>query len=230
LKIRTMRQDAEAGTGAVWTTSIRDPRITLLGRILRWTHLDELPQLWNVLRGDMVLVGPRPERPEFTGKLARAIPGYLDRLAVLPGITGLAQVNLPADSDLESVRRKLVLDFEYVRRASFSLDLRIVLCTCFRVLGIRSRRLRRLCGLYRSPEELSLTALNLLDGSADTDATTTADLEATVETPQAILDTWVEKSSSRPSEEMEVAAVLRRHADDRASHERASDRMRPRPR
>jgi lipopolysaccharide/colanic/teichoic acid biosynthesis glycosyltransferase len=106
LKIRTMNVDAEASTGAVWTTSLEDPRITPVGRVLRWTHIDELPQLWNVLRGEMALVGPRPERPEFTGMLAQSLPGYLERLVVRPGVTGLAQVNLPADSDVESVAQE----------------------------------------------------------------------------------------------------------------------------
>ena len=90
-KLRTMRCNAEAGTGAVWS-SAGDPRATRLGRALRYLHLDELPQLVNVLRGEMSLVGPRPERPEFVHHLADRIPGYLDRLAVPPGLTGLAQL------------------------------------------------------------------------------------------------------------------------------------------
>lgn len=134
-KIRTMVQDAEAATGAVWTER-QDPRITRVGRVLRRLHLDELPQLLNVLRGDMSLVGPRPERPEFVAVLSEAIPGYLQRLAVEPGITGLAQINLPPDTGLESVRRKLALDLEYVRKAGFLLDLRMLGCTALRVFGI----------------------------------------------------------------------------------------------
>jgi lipopolysaccharide/colanic/teichoic acid biosynthesis glycosyltransferase len=134
-KIRTMRIDAEAKTGAVWAQA-NDPRVTPVGRLLRALHLDELPQLFNVIAGDMVLIGPRPERPEFTQQLARALPEYLDRLCVRPGITGLAQINLPADTDLESVRRKLIVDLEYIAEASFSLDLRIVLATCLRLVGV----------------------------------------------------------------------------------------------
>ena len=102
-KIRSMRQDAEVKSGPVWTTT-KDPRITRVGRFIRTLHLDEFPQLFNVLKGEMALIGPRPERPEFVDKLAREIPGYLDRLSVRPGITGLAQINLPPDSDLDSVR------------------------------------------------------------------------------------------------------------------------------
>ena len=102
-KIRTMRQDAEAASGPMWTQA-HDPRVTFLGRVLRKLHLDELPQLFNVLKGEMSLVGPRPERPEFVRVLAEAIPGYRNRLAVRPGVTGLAQVNLPPDTDIASVR------------------------------------------------------------------------------------------------------------------------------
>ena len=115
-KIRTMRHDAESGTGPVWTQTTRDPRITAIGRVLRQFHLDELPQLLNVVKGEMSVIGPRPERPEFVHVLAESIPGYLKRLVVRPGMTGLAQLNLPPDSDLNSVRRKLALDCEYIRR------------------------------------------------------------------------------------------------------------------
>ena len=148
-KIRTMRCDAEAETGPVWTDE-NDPRITPLGRWLRRLHLDELPQLFNVLLGQMTLIGPRPERPEFTQYLARAIPGYLQRNKVLPGITGLAQINLPPDSDLDSVRRKLVLDLEYVQKANFWLDFRIGLCTGLKMLGLPGLVIARWLGLLRS--------------------------------------------------------------------------------
>jgi len=135
-KLRSMRIDAEAGSGAVWAQH-GDPRVTRLGYWLRKLHLDELPQLINVIRGEMSLIGPRPERPEFVHLLAREIPGYLSRLDVLPGITGLAQINLPPDRDLDDVRRKLVLDREYIESAGLFLDLRILLCTLLRVIGIR---------------------------------------------------------------------------------------------
>ena len=134
-KIRTMKDNAETGTGPVWTRA-GDPRVTRLGKILRKLHLDELPQLFNVLRGEMSLIGPRPERPEFVKLLAKEIPGYVNRLAVPPGVTGLAQINLPPDTDLDSVRRKLALDLDYIRNASLLLDFRMFLCTLVRLLGL----------------------------------------------------------------------------------------------
>lgn len=135
MKFRTMIPDAEKKTGPVWT-SVNDPRITKLGKLLRPTHLDELPQLFNVIMGQMALIGPRPERPEFTVHLEREIPGYMNRSLVIPGITGLAQINLPPDSNLESVRRKLTLDLEYIQTATFWLDVRLFTCTFFRLFHI----------------------------------------------------------------------------------------------
>lgn len=147
-KIRTMYQNAELATGPVWSTKC-DPRSTPLGVILRKLHLDEFPQLINVVRGEMALIGPRPERPEFTQLLAREIPGYTERLKVKPGITGLAQINLPPDSDLDSVRRKLVLDVEYIRHACLALDARISVCTAMRLFAIPSEFASRITGLCR---------------------------------------------------------------------------------
>lgn len=128
LKLRTMVENAEAATGPVWSTG-NDSRITPLGSLLRKTHLDEFPQLLNVLAGHMSLVGPRPERPEFVAKLEWEIPHYLERLQVRPGITGLAQVKLPPDTDTESVRRKVVHDLYYVRYVGPWLDFRILCLT-----------------------------------------------------------------------------------------------------
>lgn len=147
-KIRTMRLDAEAATGPTWTQT-HDPRVILVGRVLRHLHLDELPQLFNILKGDMSLVGPRPERPEFVHVLADAVPGYMNRLAVVPGVTGLAQLNLPPDSDIDSVRRKLVLDCEYVRQASLWLDLRLILGTFVRMFKTPEAWVLSLLGLGR---------------------------------------------------------------------------------
>ncbi|MCC6127013.1 MAG: sugar transferase [Pirellulales bacterium] len=131
-KIRSMTHNAEARTGPAWTQTA-DPRVTPLGRFMRKFHFDELPQLFNVLRGEMSLVGPRPERPEFVKILSRRIPDYANRHAVKPGITGLAQLNLPPDSDLDSVRRKIMLDLEYIQTATLWLDLRLLLCTALRI-------------------------------------------------------------------------------------------------
>jgi lipopolysaccharide/colanic/teichoic acid biosynthesis glycosyltransferase len=128
IKLRSMRADAEAKTGAVWCAA-HDDRITPIGLILRATHIDELPQLINVVKGDMSLVGPRPERPEFVQNFERQIAGYAGRLLVRPGITGLAQLRLPPDTDLESVRNKLEFDLYYVRHVGPWLDLVTVIMT-----------------------------------------------------------------------------------------------------
>ena len=134
-KLRTMRHDCERLTGPQWSTT-NDPRVTSVGRFLRKTHLDELPQLLNVLRGEMSLVGPRPERPEIVNQLEKIIPAYRNREAMLPGVTGLAQVQLPPDTDVEDVRRKLACDLYYRDIASLWLDVRIVLSTILKVFCI----------------------------------------------------------------------------------------------
>ena len=113
IKFRTMYQNAESYSGAVWATK-NDPRITPVGRFLRKTRLDEIPQLFNVLKGDMSLIGPRPERPTFYNELETAIPYFSDRTyGVMPGITGLAQVNQGYDTCLDDVRRKVGFDHSY---------------------------------------------------------------------------------------------------------------------
>ena len=144
-----MHLDAEATTGPMWSPTNADPRVTSIGRFLRWMHLDELPQLWNVLCGDMALVGPRPERPELIQKITRHVSGYLDRLRVLPGITGLAQINLAPDSTYDDVHRKLVLDLEYITAGNLALDLRILACTAAKLLFLRGYWSARLLGLQR---------------------------------------------------------------------------------
>jgi lipopolysaccharide/colanic/teichoic acid biosynthesis glycosyltransferase len=122
-KFRTMIPDAERHTGAVWSTG-NDSRITRVGRILRWTALDELPQLLNIWKGEMSLVGPRAERPEFHEKFVREIPGFQSRLQVLPGLTGLAQVKGAYDLGPEE---KLRYDLRYIQNMSLWLDLKLIL-------------------------------------------------------------------------------------------------------
>ncbi|MGF1580885.1 MAG: sugar transferase [Gemmataceae bacterium] len=134
-KLRTMRHLCERDSGPQWSKP-GDTRITWIGRILRGTHVDEFPQLLNVLRGEMSLVGPRPERPEFLPALEKAVPYYKQRLLVKPGITGLAQVQLPPDTDMNSVRRKLAYDLFYVSRRQVWLDLRLICCTAMQSLFI----------------------------------------------------------------------------------------------
>jgi sugar transferase (PEP-CTERM system associated) len=129
LKLRTMLQDAESASGPVWASGDDDPRVTPLGRLLRKTRLDELPQLWNVLRGDMSFVGPRPERPHFVSKLREVIPFYEERHSVRPGITGWAQVKFPYGSTLEDAEEKLEYDLYYVKHMSMLLDLAVLLET-----------------------------------------------------------------------------------------------------
>lgn len=123
LKFRTMRDDPEAGQ--VWAAR-EDPRVTNVGWLLRTSRLDELPQLFNVLKGDMNIVGPRPEQPEIFAKLRSELPSYPRRQRVLPGITGLAQVTWGQDESLDDVRRKVALDLDYIDRRSALQDLTIM--------------------------------------------------------------------------------------------------------
>jgi exopolysaccharide biosynthesis polyprenyl glycosylphosphotransferase len=134
-KFRTMHADAER-EGAVWA-QVDDPRVTRLGRLLRRTRIDELPQIWNVLCGEMSFVGPRPERPQFTELLEREIPGYQLRNLVRPGVTGWAQVRFRYTSSLHDSRVKLEYDLYYVKNASLLLDVKILFLTIFVVLGMR---------------------------------------------------------------------------------------------
>jgi sugar transferase (PEP-CTERM system associated) len=127
-KFRTMRKDAEADTGATWATD-DDPRITRIGKFLRASRLDEIPQLWCVLKGDMHFVGPRPERPEFVEWLSKEIPYYGVRHVVRPGITGWAQVQYKYGNTLEDAREKLQYDLFYIKNASLGLDLLIIFQT-----------------------------------------------------------------------------------------------------
>ena len=176
-KIRTMRHDAEAGTGAVWTQA-QDPRVTAVGKVFRKLHLDELPQLFNVLRGEMSLVGPRPERPEFVRVLAEAVPGYRNRLAVRPGITGLAQINLPPDTDIISVQQ--IASRLRVRRAGgMWLDTRLMICTFLRLFKVPEGWLQYLLALRRDAKIPGLAEAAL--------AASEADVESSQATPASIL-------------------------------------------
>lgn len=127
-KFRTMCVDAESGTGAVWATP-SDPRLTPVGGFLRKYRLDEIPQLFNVLKGDMNIVGPRPERPQLFASLKESIEHYQLRQRAKPGITGLAQVSQQYDACLDDVRRKVQYDLEYLRRRSLAEDIRIMVKT-----------------------------------------------------------------------------------------------------
>jgi lipopolysaccharide/colanic/teichoic acid biosynthesis glycosyltransferase len=129
LKFRTMSQDAEKGTGAVWAKQ-NDPRVTPIGGILRKAHLDELPQLFNVLKGEMSIVGPRPERPEIVMTLKETIQDYEKRLQVLPGITGLAQVFHRYDETIADVRKKVKYDLLYIKKMCWLAEMRILALTC----------------------------------------------------------------------------------------------------
>ncbi|MEZ5300132.1 MAG: sugar transferase [Verrucomicrobiales bacterium] len=126
-KLRTMRTDAEK-TGAKWATK-GDARVTKIGKLLRKTRIDEIPQFWNILRGDMAFIGPRPERPEFVGDLEKEIPFYRQRHLVKPGLTGWAQINYPYGASIEDAREKLRFDLYYVKHATVELDLHIIVRT-----------------------------------------------------------------------------------------------------
>jgi sugar transferase (PEP-CTERM system associated) len=132
-KFRTMHQDAEAGTGAVWAQK-DDPRVTRIGRFLRMARLDEIPQLWNVLKGDMGFVGPRPERPEFVQWLDEKIPYYNLRHIIRPGVTGWAQVRYQYGATLEETLQKLEYDLYYIKHMSVALDLLIIFETLKTIL------------------------------------------------------------------------------------------------
>lgn len=167
-KLRTMVDRCEEFTGPVWST-VDDPRATRLGRWLRATHLDELPQLWNIVRGEMSLIGPRPERPEIAEQIERVLPSFRSRLAVRPGLTGLAQVLLPPDADINTVRFKLAHDLEYIRRIGVRVDARVALSTALILFGVSGAAARRLLSSFAAyePIEAPVTATPPLRLAAD---------------------------------------------------------------
>jgi lipopolysaccharide/colanic/teichoic acid biosynthesis glycosyltransferase len=139
-KFRSMQADAEAATGPVWSAGASDARITPVGRFLRMTRLDELPQLWNVLRGDMSIVGPRPERPSFVSQLTETIPFYGQRHVLKPGLTGWAQVRYTYGATVEDAIEKLQYDLYYIKNLSLTLDVVIVIETLKIVILRRGAR------------------------------------------------------------------------------------------
>jgi lipopolysaccharide/colanic/teichoic acid biosynthesis glycosyltransferase len=135
-KIRTMKNDAEK-IGATWASE-NDNRVTIIGKILRKLRIDEIPQFWNVIKGDMSIVGPRPERPEFQDELKQSVPHWDARHLVKPGITGWAQIKYRYASSMEASEQKLAYDLYYLRNLSFALDFEIILGT-LRSIGKGSR-------------------------------------------------------------------------------------------
>jgi lipopolysaccharide/colanic/teichoic acid biosynthesis glycosyltransferase len=131
-KLRTMYQGAESASGAIWAMD-HDPRVIGLCRWMRRSHLDELPQLLNVIKGDMSLVGPRPERPEILCELEKEYPDIRKRLTVRPGLTGLAQVRNGYDTSIAAFRHKLEADLEYIERRNWSLELSIMARTLLKI-------------------------------------------------------------------------------------------------
>ncbi len=136
IKFRTMRQDAEADGKAHWAKR-DDPRVTQVGRLLRKTHLDEFPQFWNVLKGDMSLIGPRPERPELVADLEKKIPFYRARLLVKPGLGGWAQVNYGKGASVQGSAEKLEYDLYYIKHRGPVMDFWILLRTVGAIFGFR---------------------------------------------------------------------------------------------
>jgi lipopolysaccharide/colanic/teichoic acid biosynthesis glycosyltransferase len=136
LKLRTMRQDAEADGQAHWAQH-GDPRATRVGKLLRRTHIDEFPQFWNVLIGEMSLVGPRPERPELVAELEKQVPFYRARLLVKPGIGGWAQVNYGKGASVEGSAEKLEYDLYYIQHRSLMMDVWILLRAAGAIFGLR---------------------------------------------------------------------------------------------
>ncbi|MEC7399873.1 MAG: sugar transferase, partial [Pseudomonadota bacterium] len=132
VKLRSMRQDAEKD-GPKWASE-NDPRVTRIGRIIRTVRIDEIPQAWSVLKGEMSFVGPRPERPQFVAQLEEMLPYYAERHMVKPGITGWAQINYPYGASTEDARQKLEYDLYYAKNYSPFLDLLILLQTARVVL------------------------------------------------------------------------------------------------
>jgi lipopolysaccharide/colanic/teichoic acid biosynthesis glycosyltransferase len=211
LKLRTMYLDAERVSGPTWC-SLEDTRITPLGKALRFLHLDELPQLINVVRGEMDLIGPRPERPEIIAAqgLETLVLNYTERHRVLPGVTGLAQINLPADQTIDCVHRKVALDLEYIYSASLGLDLAILTCTAMRMLGIRHGIAVRLLRLDRP--EVRKTRRQFSPGNSNPVSSTRSPYSDSEERPKALLRSLLIGAGSRhDSDDDAVARLAQQH-------------------
>jgi lipopolysaccharide/colanic/teichoic acid biosynthesis glycosyltransferase len=170
-KLRTMVQNAEMHCGPVWAAK-DDERVTGLGRFLRKTHLDEMPQLLNVIRGEMALIGPRPERPEIAARIERAVPEFGERLRVRPGVTGLAQMLLPADDPEDRhyacARLKLSHDLVYVRQVSLLLDIRIAISTGCYFAGAAIEAMQKgIVGGYRVRPERPVPEATACEGAQE---------------------------------------------------------------
>ncbi|MFQ5963743.1 MAG: sugar transferase [Candidatus Scalinduaceae bacterium] len=155
IKFRTMRINAESQTGPVWARK-EDTRTTAFGRFLRRTHLDELPQLINVIRGEMSIVGPRPERPFFVSEFKDNIPGYTKRLSVKPGIAGMAQYYHKYDETIPDVQKKLYYDLRYIKRMCWMLDLKVFLLTVMKSMLGRKERVPTKLQMTERPKRLEL--------------------------------------------------------------------------
>ena len=171
VKIRSMHHNVEKNTGGAKWSLAGDTRVFGFGKFLRATHLDELPQLFNVIRGQMSLVGPRPERPEIIDslKLVRQVPGYEHRLLVKPGVTGLAQLQLPADTDIQSVRIKVVYDLFYIERQSFWLDFRLVVATGLKAVGMSHRVIQKVFYLPHKDDVVEVFSARVVVSEAPTE-------------------------------------------------------------
>jgi lipopolysaccharide/colanic/teichoic acid biosynthesis glycosyltransferase len=174
-KLRSMYQNCEQTTGATWSKGHADPRVTPVGRILRASHLDELPQLWNIVLGDMSFVGPRPERPEILAGLSKEIEKIEDRVVVRPGLTGLAQIQQPSDLTTECFRKKLELDRVYIRHQSLMLDLRIILGTVLYLAGCSYSTVRFLM-LLPSTRAAEFTVSNTAENSEKSELNTAVEV------------------------------------------------------
>ncbi len=199
-KLRSMVLNAEKPGQPQWAVK-GDSRVNLVGRVLRKLHLDELPQLFNVCRGDMSLVGPRPERPQICEDLACQISGYYDRTAVKPGVTGLAQINLPPDESVDDVRRKQILDLHYIENADLWLDLRMIIATALRLFGVQGGMVTKLMRLDRTHLTKGVGSSDVSEDAMPTRPGTSAVHSDAVTDSRGIFQSTVAMSVAGPGDE-----------------------------